>query len=438
MSITGVPDYDDSTSNNLAEENLSSNINEANKLLQILNKCVQFGSVSQTVGKYTMTSGEMTAPEGSEIHILSNEMYNYDFTAMSALTISIATKRGVKYFYYATDEEKEKFDSFKERIRYYYTKSLKSRQKVVAWIRQAKSNTAMFDDLFFITKTNRTLREIIKVLLTQCGKENKIKDVELAIGNSYNLDKQLNTDEVKLKRWISGEIMNDESSIYKWINAMSLLIKPILQDDELKTNNYIRDFIRKIEYINNMALLSRWQLSPKDWTIALSDDDQEELINFFKWKDENDKENTCIITDEIEFWLKSDEEIVGASGGEFIEQDVDSYLNNIVFCEVENNKPYELAYNFCIFIGYEPKRRTPNTAAAWYTTYSANNSKDCEIIDNDLFMVDIGAHQQVFDDLKGVFIGLILNNDQTMKTLKKNKSKMIKFLGIKDQDEISN
>ena len=70
-------------------------------LLKIMSKCIQRGTDQRTVGHYVITSGEMSRMSaGEEIHILSNEYLNYDYTPISTLAIALNTQKGVHYYYY--------------------------------------------------------------------------------------------------------------------------------------------------------------------------------------------------------------------------------------------------------------------------------------------------------------------------------------------------
>lgn len=66
---------------------------DSDALLRIMNKCIQRETDRRTVGHYVIESGEMSRMEnGDELHILTNEYMNYDFTPISSLAIAINTK----------------------------------------------------------------------------------------------------------------------------------------------------------------------------------------------------------------------------------------------------------------------------------------------------------------------------------------------------------
>lgn len=415
---------------------------EGDKLLRVLNQCVQLGSVPQTIGQYTITSGEMSANEGSEIHILTNEMCNYDFTSMSSLTISINTQRGVQYYYYGTSEAERDYKTFKERISDYHRKSFKARKRVVAWIRQAKCDAKSFSKFLDIVSINNNLRGIVAYLLIQCNQYDKLDtilaqcDERCKTKKSTTLDTQLVFDRARLCEWISGKIYTDESKIYRLIDNLSVLIEPLKSDIHISNKAFIKEFLTNLEALNNMAMLTRWQSSPDDWNVELDDYQIEQLIDYFKYKDRTiggTVKSNIIISEHIENWIKPKKgEIIGVDNGEYSEQNIERYLNNIHFCLIEDNNPYILGYNFVLFLDYNP-RNMGCDAAAWYTTYVRNDNKGGEAIDNSILMVDIEAKHSLYAEIQAIYRQLIVSNETALTELKKSKSNILKRLGIVEQ-----
>ena len=417
---------------------------EGDKLLRVLNKCVQLGSVPQTIGQYTITSGEMSANAGSEIHILTNEMYNYDFTAMSSLTIAINVARGVHYYYYGTSKDEETFNVFKQRIGNYLQTSLKAKNNVVAWIRQAKCDVKTFGEFLNIISINRTIRGIVGHLLMQCNQYDEknatiLQQCEegcLKVKRTVTIDTPLNFDKTRLCDWISGKIFTDESKIYRLIENLSVLLKPLKNDLEISNKAFIKEFITKLEALNNMALLTRWQATPDDWEFVPSEEEKEQLIDYFKYKDRtiggSVKANT-IISEQIEEWIKTKEgEIIGVKNGEFVEQDIERHKSNIHFCLISDNNPYVLAYSFVLFLDYNP-RNMGRDAAAWYTTYARSDNPSVDAIDNAILMVDIEATHNLYSEIQAVFRQLIVSNETALAELKKSKSNILQRLEIVEQ-----
>lgn len=419
------------------------NEHESDKILRVLNECVQLGGVPQTIGQYTITSGEMNANAGSEIHILTNEMRNYDFTALSSLTISINTKKGVQYYYYGNKETKAEFELFKTTLPDFYEKRFKARQRVVAWIRQAKFDYESFSDFLNIISFNKTIRGIVTYLLMQCSQIDKINDI-LALCDEglkskpykTTIDSLLDIDCSRLKKWITwrNKDFTDDSGIYKYIDKLSVLIEPLKSNEHIINKAFIKEFLTKLEALNNMALLTRWQAPTDDVYIKLSETEIEDLINFFKYKDSargGEDLRNVIISEPIEEWLKPKKgEIIGAERTEFMDQDIDRYLQNMHFCLIEDNNPFILAYNFVLFLGYNPKNKSKDSAA-WYTTYINNDNTSTNIvIDNAILMVDIDEKLKTYMHIQDIYKQLIVSNESAITELRKTNSRILQCLGI--------
>lgn len=416
------------------------NNQENDGILRVLNKCVQLDSVPQTIGQYTITSGEMNANGGSEIHILTNEMCNYDFTPMSSLTIAINTQKGVQYYYYGTKSAEENYNLFKDRISDYYEKSFKARRRVVAWIRQAKFNNNSFNDFFSNIYFNRTIRSIVTTLLLQCGQQDKLETIlqlcEEKIrqkGLKISIDSTLETDRSRIDDWISAKrFYTDESKIYKFIENLSVLIDPLKSDTHISNKAFIRDFLAKLEALNYMALLTRWQAST-DENLELSESEIEIVLEYFKYKDNiigGAEPKNVIISEPIEAWLRPKKgELIGNENDEFIKENIKSYLKNIHFCLIEDNNPFVLGFNFVLFFDYNPKNQGCD-AAAWYTTYVRNDSPNTEAIDNTILMVDIDDKQSLYKEIQNIYKQLIISNGTALSVLKDTGSIIVKRLGI--------
>ena len=400
--------------------------------LTVLNKCTQREAVSQkTIGEYTNTSGEMNASPQSEIHILTNEWTNYDYTTMSSLTIAINTKKGVKYCYYAPQRYKNTVEAFKEVLKAYYKKSFKARKKVVAWIRMAKSKGCYLDE-FFTVVCNKPVSNVISYLLSLCGQydHERLDDI-LSLCHSANSDKpiDLHIDRNKLQEWIGGKLINNEKSIFRFLSNLGVLLKALRSDTKLCTNANINEFCDNLELLYNMYLLCQWQTSSDERVDKnFSTEDISNLIEYFRYKEYalgEGQPNNVIISEPVEEWLLPERE--NEYPGEIVlsEDEINCYLDNVVFLPIEDGNPFTLAYSFTLFLGYSPNGREYNESAAWYTTFSDNQSQGVDLIDNGLFMVDIGPTDTLFPEIKQIFRSIILSNDSVYEQLKSINSVII-------------
>ena len=430
----------------LSKDNNDDNISKdhGDKLLRVLNKCVQRGGVSQTIGEYVITSGEMSAKEDSEIHIITNELVNYDFTTMSSLTIAMNTQRGVKYYYYCTEDQKDKIGYLKERIKNFYEKSVKTRNEVVAWIRQSKFENGYFESWLsvFQDPNRRKLGDIIEYLLMLSGLSDQINNISNECrricdekGMNYDVDFIPHLQNNTLKGWLSTSkdaLNKDYKTVYRFIDFLSVLIIPLEANMKVRQHRVVADFLEGLRALNNMSKLTRWQISPPDWEIELSENEINALMDYFQYSGGR-ANGRLIISEPIKDWLIPER---GQSIGnlQISEEDKEQWVENIHFCPIADNTPYILSYNFTIFLDHVPNFVDKNNlvegsaAAAWYTTYISNKSDASIDIDNSMLMINIDINDELFPEIVDIYKNLILNNHDARKELMG--SSLLKRLGI--------
>lgn len=410
---------------------------EKDKLLQILNRCIQLNCETQTVGSYVVSSNEMERTScGDEFHVLTNDLLNYDFTPVSSLTIATNTQKGVHYYYYGPHALQSDVNSFKENIKKYYRKSFKARRLIVQWIRLQKSKE--FDYTEFLTLIcNNTVKSYIETLVNDIGQKSGTVDSLVKVSESYDPRcmekdylKKININ--KLTRWIRGESFASESDIYDDIKKLNALRIPFVESYETwgKFVN-IRDFCCKIERLINMSQLTQWQASSdrhnrRSTSFSISPEDISRLIDYFKYTGDDQAEKNRVITDVIERWMVPKEGEILCGEDQVSEEDMEEYLSRIHFCQLEDKKPYILAYSFCLFVCEEG----PGTA--WYTTYAKTDSRTPNTIalDNDLMMVELDSDSRIRSDLEVAFSRLITQSDNILYELKREHSRILRRLGI--------
>lgn len=280
----------------------------------------------------------------------------------------------------------------------------------------------------------------------QCSQIDKLSDIlklceEGLKSKPYktSIDSVLEIDSSRLRKWITwrDKDFTDDSGIYKYVDKLSVLIEPLKSNEHIINKAFIKEFLTKLEALNNMVLLTRWQAPTDDIYIKLSESEIEEIINYFKYKDSargGEDPRNVIISEPIEEWLKPKEgEMIGAERTEFMDQDIDRYLQNLHFCLVEDNNPYILGYNFVLFLGYNPKSKSKNSAA-WYTTYINNdNTSTNVVIDNAIFMVDMDEKHKIYMEIQDIYRQLIIFNEPAIAELKKSHSRILQTLEINEQ-----
>lgn len=402
-------------------------------LLKIMSKCIQRGTDQRTVGHYVITSGEMSRMSaGEEIHILSNEYLNYDYTPISTLAIALNTQKGVHYYYYGTEEQESVVMALRERVKGYYQKGWKAKDKIARWIRKAKSSLYNYQD-FLRGICGYSIGNIIEsiVMGSNIAGEEKKEVLCSIIGVIKNTGKEKDYLMPSLANltyvldWINGiESSQNDSIVYNFINEIAILIKGIKNNEELMRDIFVKDFCDKIQLLLDMKEFSIWLT--KDASNP-APDRINYLFNVFQYKNNNaigDQFNV-LISDPMKKWLSPSDGETNSGMISCDDTDMDTWANNIHFCVLRDENPYTLCYSFTLFLGVEGQ------AAAWYTTYKENSNTDDSALDNPLLMIDILRNDPLLKEIEFAFKDIITQDENVKKLLRDSNSRIIDFLEIK-------
>lgn len=412
---------------------------ESDALLRILNKCIQRSTDRRTVGHYVVESGEMSRmQEGEEIHIISDEYINYDYTPVSSLAIALNTKKGVRYYYYGTRDQMSVIMALRERVKDYYQKTYRARNRIVCWIRQAKSSIYDYQE-FLRSICGYSIGQIVRSLITGSNiteREKMIQVVLEELMETYGKYKDCKMPNLaglkKVIDWLQGHSKSqDDYEVYSFIDNIGYLIVAIKDKDDLMHDVYIKDFCDKIQLLLDMKEFAIWQ-TKSDYDIK--PERIENLFRVFQFRDNNapDERFNELISQPMREWLSPQSDVEHPEKSEIHcgvvycdEEEMNRWASNIHFCPLEDNHPYILCYSFTLFLGDE------GPAAAWYTTYRNNANKDASAIDNDLFMIDFLRGDELLIELEDTFKTLILkSNDECINELRSSQSRILDNLGI--------
>lgn len=441
---TNVSGGDITPSNHENDTNSDDRVTE-DYMLETLSLCTRECAKATTIGKYTVSSKEMErVNENDEIHIITNEMFNYDFTPLSSLTISINTMKGVHYYYYGDEIQEDGFNLFKEHIKDYYVKNFQARTAVVSWIRKRKSSYVNFEEFF--NTCSQPVSHIFNTLLILAGVDvNTINTLIDEYLKEYNVksDSLLirKTDKESLLKWVNGSdstYVDSESeknkvnfieklsntklkNVYNSINRLKGVAEKV-KEYSIK-NHAIVEFCDKVKCLYNMKMFAQWQSDSKENDNVPDEYQIEELFDYFRTAGPR---NEIVIPDPIETWLRPEPDEVYCGSVEV--DDEEKYLSRLHFCRISEKKPFKLCYNFSYFICSE------GPAACWYVTLNSSNSKSMKPsseADVDMLMVDIDDNTTLLDRIVIVFKQLIEGNNAIMDELANSGSKMLNHLRIK-------
>ena len=425
------------------------------RLLRVLSACTQEKGEPRTIGIYTIESGEMVdAADGDEIHIITNEIYNYDFTPMSSLTIAINTQKGVRYYYYVPTNRIEAVQLLKQRIADYYRQTYKVKRGVVSWIRRAKSQLYKYDE-FLNSIKNLSVRHIVERLLIESGigvNSSILDEMCDTICEATQIRNRealafLNINVQRILDWISGRNENNNnirSTIYTDIDKMCALLTPFYGKYREYRNTYaaIKSFCDKLELLKHMKMLTVWHAEdPQDNRVNVGErpsaEEIEEILRTTFSTFQSSKKEVSIPFPMYD-WLRpqydKDGKLLDYNGEVVIdESDIEQWLKNIHCCPISDEKPYTLCYNFSLFLCHGG---TEDADAAWYETWEKNapTKPNDDAVDNDLIMIGFKSSSSVYKELKECYKRIVLANSVAHEELKRSNSKLLEVLKISHEE----
>lgn len=426
------------------------------RLLRVLSACTQEKGEPRTIGLYTIESGEMVDADcGDEIHIITNEIYNYDFTPMSSLTIAINTQKGVHYYYYVPADQIEAVKLLKLRIADYYRQRFRVKRGIVSWIRHAKSQLFKYEE-FLSSLKNLSIRHIIERLLGEGGFDLDTEVLDDMCNIICQAAQIANRDSLafrdinvpRIVKWISGWNDNNDkirSSIYMDIDKLCVLLMPFYgrYREHRETSSAIKSFCEKLELIKHMKMLTVWHAEdPNDDKVKVGErpsaGEIEEILSTTFSTYQSSKKEVNIPLPMYE-WLKPQYDREGKPielTGELPveESDIADWLENIHCCPIADEQPYTLCYNFSLFLCHGG---SDDADAAWYETWEKNApaKPNDELVDNDLMMIGFKSDSSVYREIKECYKHIVLANPMAYEEIKKSKSKLLQVLNISSDDD---
>lgn len=430
-----------------------SSINDG--LLRLMDRCISGEGEYFTVGEYIVKSGEMTTTKsGDELHILTNEFANYDFTPMASLAISVNSMKGVHYYYYCTDERD--VATLKERVKKFYIKDKESRGMIVSWIRWVTSKDDNYGGLFrsnydegkiyledYVSSivrdvvSKKELVVLIQGIIKELQKNQDIVESEIIKQERGSSKNYINLTYGNIVTdWLNGKEIIDGNNRNKFYASIDFI--KIIADCLEKYNKYnkVAMFIKKAEHLFALKQLTEWQTGNrgfiypnkkkileylfdkypqylndtiKDWLLPPEPSMTDDLKNVIKKAFQQSKEEVKLqILESIKNRSKLTYDLA-VDLQKYLPQDarelvrilkplLDEYSGEIELSDEDITVATERIH-FCKIIEDVPSKLCYNFClflydngedSAWYTTNRKNTSSLMDQIDNVLFMFKTG------------------------------------------------
>ncbi len=347
-----------------------------------------------TVSDYILTSKELTCQqEGYELHIITDEIYNYDCTALSSMAIASNIQKKVKYIYYGSSTNSHLFDTLKEIIKCFIAKDEKSRRRVDRYIRykfEKKHN--IIGNIDFLAKLHY---EVLYNALTD-EKRKILKKYKTLL-----FKKEIFNGFDNLKCWLLGE----DNDYYKYQNIQILykFLSEILYNEEHNEYYLIKELKFLFSYLKPLIEFSDWHIGQT----TLSEDKIREL------------EDQLDVQEEIRDWIGYE----GLSGQNRLDQEqIDEIVaQNMIYIEINQNDNLPMiTHSFCLFFDKSSIR------CAWYRTSSLIGTFTGLSIDNNLIIYNVPENEK--RDFINMYYKIMNSSKDIQSKLQSVDSRVYEFL----------
>ncbi|MBQ8147125.1 MAG: toll/interleukin-1 receptor domain-containing protein [Clostridia bacterium] len=360
--------------------------------IELMNACVRNKCSANSISDDIKESTEISTDSLEEMHVLSNEMMEYDCNTYSCMVIASnllgdeeivngnkvfrPEKNGVKYFYYTpSGYETECATAFKT-VKEFIRKTEESRRQVTSLIRREFSirNKVV---TFFRGLNNMTVQDFMDQYHIEepidIENFNKIFEGELAQNYfAYSDEDDVFSVPDEFIAWISGNNSKYTYSTmieisYNFIDFIKAFVKFLENAKDI--NNVSYELMKKrYTYLERFRELENWQMGK----ISLPSSKTKRLVNYLL-DHTADSGNRSIkkfprLANWMQFQYDKSDEIVDID-----EKTIQKAFDNLICVPIEDDDTVlQLCYSFAIFLG-----RT-EASGAWYTTGSGFSNNRAE------------------------------------------------------------
>jgi len=419
----------DSIHNNYEKEK------NAQKFVNLMNACVKNKCIAQTVSEDIKESNEISAERLKELHVLSNELIEYDCNTYSCMVIASnllgnetirngkkvyePLKSGVKYFYYYPEAIKSECQIAFNKIKGFVVKDLNSRREVVRLIRREfcfrnKVKT------FFLGLNNMTQADFIKQYHIVDENDRAEFDKLFAENDTQTYFAYSDEDDIfqipeEFFMWLLGDVDkysydNIVQTSYMFIGFLGRFVNLLENAHDINTVSF-NSLRRRYQYLVKLQRLEEWQMGK----ITISKAESKRLVNYLL-----DYSSDSVFKSEKKFprlsnWMEFEYD----EQGKIVPIDkeiINEAYSNLVGIPLKERSELRLCYSFALFISESSMN------GAWYST----GQKEQDGIIHDMVMTyNIERQSKIFEQLMEAFEYLVSIYESAGLKLKEHKSELL-------------
>lgn len=403
-------------------------------LLDIMDWCIKRKCSVTSVSENIKQSREVYTDSLKELHIVSNEMLDFDCNPFCCMVVSSnlrgnetwidkkkyydPAENGVKYFYYYPESAVAECRSTFEKLKSYLLKDTKSRREVTNLIRKdfcQRNNILTFFSGFdgltqnqFIENYHIVDPQDLKAFLELFSQE----DTQFYF--AYAEDDDIFQVPDEFIAWASGETDrftydNMIEISYEFITFLGKFLEVLENAKDINKVSF-EDLKKNYSYLLKLQRMEEWQAG----NIRLNRAESRRLINFLFDYTVGSTKKAQRKFPKLARWL----EIEYDKNGNIVQLDpkiIEQSMNNLIGIPLKNTDALKLCYSFELFI------EDATLTAAWYSVEQWDSTKN----DSMVFSYEINQRTDVFESLISAFHYLIDIYPEVRETLEKHESRML-------------
>lgn len=412
----------------------------AQKFNELINACVRNKCTARPISDDIKESTEISADSLKEMHVLSNEMLEYDCNTYSCMVIASnllgdeevvdgikifqPDKCGVKYYYYTPNGCEVECTTAFDKVKDFVRKTRNSRREVTSLIRREFSTRNKVDS-FFRDFNDMTIANFKEQYHVEDSSDDEQRFNKLFYGEpaqsyfAYSDKADVFSVPDEFLAWICGD--NEKYSYNTMIEVSYEFIGFIQKFVEfLKTakdiNTVSLDLLeRRCTYLERFKQLEEWQMGHLH---SLSVSDSKRLVNYLLDYTADAGNKRVKKFPRLANWMQFHHDKEGKVC-DLDEATIEKAFANLICVPVQEDERLRLCYSFAFFVG-----RT-ETSGAWYTTGSGIiNDRE----ENTVTTYNISRQSPEYDGILNAFSYMISINPQAKSLLKSTNSDLLRIM----------
>ncbi|MBE5743085.1 MAG: TIR domain-containing protein [Clostridiales bacterium] len=410
--------------------------NESQIFLNIMDRCVKQKCSVESISNTIKQSREVYTDSLRELHVLSNEMLEFDSNPYCCMVIASnlrgnevlinkkkdydPERQGVKYFYYYPESAESEYQTMFEKIKSFIIKDVKSRREVTSLIRKEfcfRNKIATFFSEFNDMTQAQFADHYHIVDEGDYAKFKKLfDDNETQFYFAYADEDDIFQIPDEFVAWLDGDAdkftYNNVISVsYQFISFIGKFVE--LLENCKDINKVSFETLKKYyQFLIKLQKMEEWQAG----NIKLPAAESRRLVNYLLDYTVGAMRKGTRKFPKIANWLNIEYNEDGSIKG-LDPKIAEKAFANVVPIKLKNSDDLKLCYSFELFI------EDALLTAAWYSVEQYDPTKN----DNMVFSYEINRKSELFDDFIKAFKYLVEIHPNAEQILKEKKSRILKI-----------